>query len=564
MFRCPSVPARSAIIAVSLGSLLFAGALEAAEWAKTYGGAGADSFSSMQPTADGGYVAAGSTASFGAGGTDAWVLKLAADGSIAWQKTYGGAADDDARFVSATSDGGFLVTGTTGSFGTGGANLWVLKLDSNGNVAWQRTYGGAIPADAQSTADGGLFVVGTQGLALKLDAAGDIVWQRNVAVFSPGFQAARSGRPTADGGYVLAGYVSPRPAQASGWLAKLDASGDVVWLKHYGSSSYSTVDFVQTTSDGGYVLLGQTDSYGFLCGAGWVQKLDGSGNVVWGKTYSGMCVATSGRELADGSFIVSGDAQAYPGTDTRAVVMKLDRNGNVVWQNAYGGGGSQSSLSAQPTSDGGYVAAGRTNSYGSGDFDAWLLKLDAGGAITGCAGVTASSATSTNTLPNAGDGTPFQSASNVASASSTASARDSSATALQQCYYVPPTEPPVCAMSAGTATPHVGDSLVLTAACTNSPTGYAWTGCASTGPTCSDTRTVSGARTYVVTATNAIGTSAPASLTVTWLAAASEIPTLSAWSLLVAAGALGMSAMAMLRRRRSGGRHGRGAAGDAP
>ncbi len=80
-----------------LGSLFFAGALEATEWAKTYGGAGADSLSSMQPTADGGYIVAGSTTSFGAGGSDAWLMKLAADGSIVWQKTYGGTESDGAR-----------------------------------------------------------------------------------------------------------------------------------------------------------------------------------------------------------------------------------------------------------------------------------------------------------------------------------------------------------------------------------------------------------------------------------------------------------------------------------
>ncbi len=553
-----------------LGSLFFAGALEAAEWAKTYGGAGADSLSSMQPTADGGYIVAGSTTSFGAGGSDAWLMKLAADGSIVWQKTYGGIESDGARSVYPTLDGGFVMAGTTQSFGAGRNDLWVLKLDSNGNVAWQKTYGGTgdeAGIDVKPTADGGYIAIGN-GLSpwiLKLDAVGSIAWQQYFDFLSPGTRRVFSVQQAADGGYMLVGGGFPRPQNGFGWLAKLDASGNVAWLRLYRTAIYTRANHLQPTADGGYIMVGE--SGGELCAQGWVTKLDASGNALWTRVYDGMRSAGFVQELAGGGFVVSGNDwgcgsfQFY-----KAVVMRLDRDGNVIWKNAYGGDSFQSGLSARATSDGGFIAAGFTDSLGSGDLDAWVLKLDARGLITGCAGVTPLSATSSSAVSDVQNEVPIPTASSVTPASNNASVRESTAATLQQCYFVPPTEPPACTMSASTTTPRVGNTLLLTAGCTNSPTRYAWNGCASTGPVCSDTQSVPGTRAYAVTATNAIGTSAPVSITVTWLAAlpaaATEIPTLSKWSLLIVSGALGICAVAMSRRSRSGGAHRCGAASD--
>lgn len=130
---------------IGLSTLLLGSAAHASEWARSYGGVGRDGASSVQQTTDGGYIVAGSTDSFSAGSNDAWVFKLDASGIIVWQKTYGGAGNDNASWIQQTSDGGYIVAGYTSSYGAGGIDAWVLKLDSTGNVVWQRTYAGNRP-----------------------------------------------------------------------------------------------------------------------------------------------------------------------------------------------------------------------------------------------------------------------------------------------------------------------------------------------------------------------------------------------------------------------------------
>ncbi|RME64713.1 MAG: hypothetical protein D6778_07465, partial [Nitrospirae bacterium] len=126
-----------------LFSLLISTIAHASQWVKTYGGTNYDKAYSVQETSDGGYIVAGWTQSFGAGYGDFLVLKLDADGNVQWQKTYGGADDDGASSIQQTSDGGYVVAGYTASFGAGGYDVWVIKLDANGNVQWQKIYGGA-------------------------------------------------------------------------------------------------------------------------------------------------------------------------------------------------------------------------------------------------------------------------------------------------------------------------------------------------------------------------------------------------------------------------------------
>ncbi|MDI6761387.1 MAG: hypothetical protein QMD05_11225, partial [Candidatus Brocadiaceae bacterium] len=154
-------------------------------WAATYGGTGNDLASSIHETRDGGYIVAGSTNSFGARKADAWVLKLRPDGTVEWQKTYGGLEDDGALSICQTSDGGYVVAGGTRSFGAGKKDCWVLKLRADGTVEWQKTYGGAgeeLATCIQQTVDGGYILVGStwwrdKTWVLKLRADGTVEWQ---------------------------------------------------------------------------------------------------------------------------------------------------------------------------------------------------------------------------------------------------------------------------------------------------------------------------------------------------------------------------------------------------
>jgi hypothetical protein len=221
---------------------------QVASWSRTYGGTSIDAATAIAPTSDGGYVVAGGTNSFGAGWSDVWVLKLDGSGNVVWQKTYGGTGQDGASAIAPTSDGGYVVAGSTNSFGASD-DVWVLKLDGQGNVVWQKTYGGT-----------------------SFDAASAIV-------------------PTSDGGYVVTAEAVSFWVSGAGasdvWVLKLDGSGNVVWQKAYGGTGIDAARAIAPTSDGGYVVAGVTSSFGAGDFDVWVLKLDGQGNVVWQKTYGG-------------------------------------------------------------------------------------------------------------------------------------------------------------------------------------------------------------------------------------------------------------------------------------
>jgi hypothetical protein len=161
-----------------------------AQWAYTYGGADNDNAYAVQQASDGGYVVAGATYSFGAGSNDAWIMKLDENGVVDWQKAYGGTGVEYPNYVLQTQDGGYIVSGYTSSFGTVGQDSWIMKLDENGVVEWQKAYGGTgrdFTSPVQQTLDGGYIVVGwtysfgNGGVDLwlfKLDENGNIVWQK--------------------------------------------------------------------------------------------------------------------------------------------------------------------------------------------------------------------------------------------------------------------------------------------------------------------------------------------------------------------------------------------------
>jgi uncharacterized delta-60 repeat protein len=309
--------------------------------AKTYGSHyHTTDINDIQVTADGGFIAAGHTYSYGAGNSDIWVMKLDGIGNSVWQKTYGGANDDHAQSIQVTADGGYVVAGHTYSYGAGNSDIWVLKLDANGNPVWQKTYGGAYYDHAQSI------------------------------------------QVTVDGGYVVAGNTSPYETGSGSdiWVLKLDGNGNPVWWKTYGGAHYDGAQSIQVTADGGYVVVGQTTSYGSANTDIWVLKLDANGNSVWQKTYGwsgGLIHAQSIQVTSDGSYVVAGYYNSsMPG---KIWVLRLDESGNAVWWKTYGGSRHEFGGFIQVTADGGYVVAGNTSSYGSGSSDLWVLKLDAFG-----------------------------------------------------------------------------------------------------------------------------------------------------------------------------------------
>ena len=381
----------------------------AGTWARVYGGSGNDEALAVQQTSDGGFVLAGLTQSSGAGSSDAWVLKLDGSGNVQWERTYGGTGNDDAQSIHQTSDGGYVFAGRTDSFGQGGpGDFWVVKLSSTGGIQWEMTYGGACIEDAhavQQTSDGGYVVAGNtcsfgfvgsgDVWVVKLDSSGNIVWESTYG-FASTFETATSIQELSGGGYIVAGYtdvnnppMNPPPADNDFWFFMLDASGFIQWQWTAGGFvsglSGDSAHAVQQTSDGGFVVVGTT-----TLGAGsfdfWVIKLSGAGMIQWQQTYGFPLTlesAQSVRQTADGGYVVAGYRRFGGSLDL--LVIKLDASGNMQWQKSYNAGTRNLANAVRQTSDGGYVVAGFTDALSSGNKDAWVLRLDAGGGLaSGC------------------------------------------------------------------------------------------------------------------------------------------------------------------------------------
>jgi len=357
-------------------------------WDRTFGGKDWDEAESIIQTKDGGYVVAGYTWSKGAGSKDVWVIKLDKDGNKVWDRTFGGYHPDEADSIVQARDGGYVVAGWTESKGAGKADVWVIKLDKDGNKVWDRTFGGGNDDRAYSiiqTKDGGYVVAGyteSRGAGkadvwvIKLDKDGNKVWDRTFGGYHP--DEADSIVQARDGGYVVAGWTESKGAgRADAWVIKLDENGNKVWDKTFGGKDWDEAKSIIQTKDGGYVVAGYTESRGAGRADAWVIKLDENGNKVWDKTFGGKDwdEAKSIIQTKDGGYVVAGYTESRGTGRADAWVIKLDENGNKAWDKTFGSWDDDFAESIIQVKDGGYVVAGYTRSKGAGKADVWVIKL---------------------------------------------------------------------------------------------------------------------------------------------------------------------------------------------
>jgi gliding motility-associated-like protein len=355
------------------------------QWEKALGGSDGDIAFCVKQTSDRSYIVAGQTGSNNGnvsgnhgGYSDAWIVKLDSLGKIMWQRCFGGTDSDNASSILQTSDGGYIFAGSTESHNgdvtgfLGGEDVWIVKLNNLGIIQWQKCLGGDK----------------VEGL-----------------MESDGIIAC-----TSDGGYIITGFSYGNGGQVTGnhgdidiWVVKVDSLGTLQWENSYGGSIDEYSSAIIQTTDGGYIVTGQTYSHdGNVSGNHggsdiWIIKLNSTGTLVWQKCYGGSNddIGRAIQQTTDFGYIVTGGTWSTDGDvsgihgNSDTWVVKIDSIGGIQWQKCYGGSLDDYAQSIKITSDGDYIVGAVTHSpplngdveCNHGNYDYWILKLNSKGVL---------------------------------------------------------------------------------------------------------------------------------------------------------------------------------------
>ncbi len=370
----------------SIESTTFLGEID---WVKNYGGSGEETAQSIIKTTDGGYAVLGYSNSIDGDlihktlqVNDYWLIKLNSEGALQWSKTFGGSKDDRGQSVKQTLDQGFIITGYAmsddgdGSNNEGFHDNWIIKLDENGNLQWEKSYGFSghdHSYDILQTEDGGYFFVGFLDITLaKLD------------------------------GYTDKSSSLTRHGVGEFWGTKIDAQGNIEWRRYFGGSNNDRAHAVVQANDGGFVMAGFSESNDFDITASngsydfWVLKIDKAGELVWQNSFggSGIEIAYDISKTNDNAYVITGNTFSTDGDvslnkgESDVWLVKVNDAGELVWQKTYGGAGFDAAQAVITDSNGGFIIAGNTKSINydvslnAGENDIWLIKTDNQGNIT--------------------------------------------------------------------------------------------------------------------------------------------------------------------------------------
>ncbi|WP_428661002.1 esterase/lipase family protein [Runella sp.] len=381
--------------------------LPSMEWQQCIGGSGEERAASIAPTFEGGSIVAGYSYTNDYSIKNALVVKLNSQGQIQWQQTIGTINYfNEAYHIKQSLDSNYIVTGS--SYYNGNEFGWIAKLDKQGSILWQKTIDilRNRPTALEIAGDGNIIILGYSILngsysdadswILKMDSEGNTIWQQMIETI--GFDILRSISKTIDGGYITAGFLQTTSDSKNFLVVKLDSQGQVQWRQQYGGSNHDDAYSVSQTSDGGYIIAGESaSSDGHITGQHgsldyWVLKLSSQGQIQWQKSLggSGQEGARSIQQTRDEGYVVGGYTQSVDGDVTSnhsrdyssdAWLVKLNDLGQIIWQQCYGGIRGEEVLAIHKTADGGCVFAGYTSSNdgdvsgNQGGIDFWVVKL---------------------------------------------------------------------------------------------------------------------------------------------------------------------------------------------
>jgi hypothetical protein len=413
-------------------------------WDRTFGGNDISQTSSIIPTSDGNFIISGTSNSgisgdkteANKGDGDFWVIKINSSGKKIWDKTFGGNTSDFARSIISTNDGGFLIAGTSISgksgdkteINKGGNDFWIIKINSNGEKVWDKTYGGNKDDDvftAINTLDGGFIISGksdsdisndknesnrgkTDIWIIKINSMGQKVWDKTLG--GDNYDGSTCITSTLDGGFVLTGYslsgISGDKTESNKgsndyWVIKINSDGKKVWDRTFGGNNYDVSSTIISNNDGSLIICGLSNSdisqdkteknrggYDY-----WVVKIDSEGKKIWDKTFGGSN-SDEGQSIlstTDGGYIIYGSSSSNVSDeksqnsngDFDYWIIKINKSGLKIWDKTLGGNKRDFISSIIQVFDGSFIVAGFSYSEISGDkteknkgqIDYWLVKL---------------------------------------------------------------------------------------------------------------------------------------------------------------------------------------------
>jgi len=347
-------------------------------------GSGNDIIYAAALTSDGGSVMAGSTDSFGAGSADAWVLKFDSAGEPEWQKSFGGTLTDIFWSAVKSLDGGIFLGGYTSSFGAGNYDCWLVKIDSAGDVLWEKTFGTAASSEkiysVAATSDGGCILTGEQLWVIKLDSSGNLEWHKSYLTTATGTHTGYEIRQLTDGSYIVGGYVPTASSGVQAVLIKLTSSGIVEWAKTFGGTDNEYLSCLEILSDGGIITGANSTSYGAGESDMWFTKFSSSGVIEWQKSF-GTASNEFLREVSitsDGDFLFSG---CSTGLDSYRSpwAIKTDSSGSILWQKSYDNEYYSTARANCEITAGRYLLGSFAMKETGGNYDAVRLELNSDG-----------------------------------------------------------------------------------------------------------------------------------------------------------------------------------------
>jgi hypothetical protein len=358
------------------------------DWIRNFGGSGEETAQAITATSDGGFAILGYTNSSDGDISDKitdvndyWLLKLDAEGNLEWNKTYGGSKDDRGQSLTQTQDGGYILTGYAmsddgdGSSNQGFHDNWILKLDASGNMEWEKSFGFSghdHSYDIIQTQDGGFFFIGFLDIT-----------------------AARAD------GYEEKGEFLTRHGVGEFWGTKIDAQGNLQWRRYFGGTNNDRAHAVVQSNDGGFVMAGfsESDDFDISNTKGsydfWVVKISDTGDLVWERSLggSGIEISYDIAKTNDNSYVITGNTFSDDTDVSRnhgesdIWLIKLDDDGNLIWEKSLGGTEFDAAQGVFTSLDGGFLIAGNSKSSDMdanvnwGENDLWVLKTDANGEL---------------------------------------------------------------------------------------------------------------------------------------------------------------------------------------